>query len=108
MTCRVNQGPPVAVCGRCQAKIIFDGYIRNPKGVCIPLNPDYSRHTCYDRTITKNEIDLQAINYLEFITSKINKGLYHHRVKLIIEETYKPGELVEPRPAITRHVKSEF
>ena len=77
--------PPTAICTRCGKSIIFDGMLRNPRGVCIPFNSDYSRHLCQDLKMTSEDIDKATINHLEMLVSKLGKGLQHHKISLVVE-----------------------
>jgi hypothetical protein len=82
---RRTRRPPSAICVKCGKSIIFDGMLRNPQGVCIPFNSDYSRHFCQGMKMTSTDIDKMTINHLEMMVAKLGKGLQHHKVRLVIE-----------------------
>jgi len=82
---RRTRRPPSAICVRCGRSIIFDGMLRNPQGVCIPFNADYSRHLCQELNLASEDIDLMTINHLKMMIAKLGKGLQHHKVRLVIE-----------------------
>lgn len=60
--------------------------IRTPAGVCIPLNPDYSRHGCYLPKQEREKQEIQAILHAKWIVQKTNQGLKHHKITIKIEQ----------------------
>ena len=92
----MNNARPSTTCDMCGARIYFDGFIRSPKGTCIPLNYNYSVHLCGNSGLTPQQVEQRTIRYLQLLVKKLGQGLPEYDVSLSIKAKLDGRPLNEP------------